>query len=106
MASLTSLSRDAILSKMAEADELGEAAFLRRYCYGPSKVYRVHFDGKSYPSKAITGAALGLSSSEFFGGVAQVVPALLRVGFPVTRNGRRIASAEGTWYIWPTRPRP
>ena len=27
-------------------------------------------------------------------------------GEVIDDSGRRIASAEGTWYIWPTRPRP
>ena len=92
MASLKNLTRDAILDSMAQADDLGEAAFLAATSYGKSKTYRVHHDGASYPSKAIVGFALDLHPSEFFGGVAQVVPALLRLGFTVTRNGRRIAS--------------
>lgn len=92
MASLKNLTRDAILDTMAQADELGEAAFLKAHGYRASKTYRVHHDGRSYPSKAIVGVTLGLAAKKFFGGVAQTVPALLRVGFNVTRNGRRLAS--------------
>lgn len=92
MASLTNLSREAVLDAMAQADELGEAAFLKAHGYRASKVYRISHDGKTYPSKAIVGVALGLPASKFFGGVAQTVPALLRIGFAVTRNGRRVVS--------------
>lgn len=92
MASLNSLSREAVLDAMAQADELGEAAFLKAHGYRASKVYRISHDGRTYPSKAIVGVALGLPASKFFGGIAQTVPALLRIGFAVTRNGRRLAS--------------
>ncbi len=92
MASLKTLSRANILDTMIALDKVGEAAFLKANGYGSSKTYRISYAGKTYPSKAIVGVALGLSSDKFFGGVAQTVPALLRVGFNVTRDGRRLAS--------------
>jgi len=61
---------------MAEADDLGEAAFLRKYGFEPSRRYRIEQEGRQYASEAILAAAHGiqlpdvgpLRSSEFSGG--------------------------------------
>jgi hypothetical protein len=68
--------REAVLRAMAEADKIGERAFLGKYGFGESRRYRIVHEGKSYPSKAILAAAHGyqlpdrgpLTPAEFSGG--------------------------------------
>lgn len=88
MASLRNVTRDRVLAVLERIDQLGEARFLELTGYQASTVYRLRHGGRSYPSKAVVGEAAGLRPSELFGGVAQVVPALQRLGFVVLRNGR------------------
>lgn len=83
MAGLSTLARDNVLKTLELADSMGHPAFLREHGYQASKRWHVRFNGRSYPSKAIVGVAAGLTAREFFGGVAQVVPALKRLGFQV-----------------------
>src|SRR5437879_6930783 len=73
--------RESILEAIAEADRLGDEAFLRQYGYGPARNYVLVENGRRYDSKAIYGVArrfeaprLGpLKASEFSGGEATVV---------------------------------
>jgi len=91
MAGLKHTTRAQVLGALALCDRLGLAAFLAAHGYGSSRTWQLRHQGRSYPSKAILGVAAGLSSAEFFGGVAQVVPALRRLGFEV-RNGQQVAA--------------
>jgi hypothetical protein len=83
--------RSAVLSAIAEYDELGREAFLARYGYGPSRAYFLEHDGKEYDSKAIVGVAVGkqfpeegpLGSDQFSGGDATVRTKLESLGFRV-----------------------
>jgi MoxR-like ATPase len=49
----------AVLSAIAEADRLGEAAFLAKYRFQPSRRFRIAHDGATYPSKPLLAAAHG-----------------------------------------------
>ena len=68
--------RSAVLAAIAEADELGEPEFLRKYGFEPPRQYLIDHDGRRYASKAILAAAHGiqfpqqapLRSSDFSGG--------------------------------------
>ncbi|MDN4984296.1 DUF3578 domain-containing protein [Bradyrhizobium sp. WYCCWR 13022] len=83
--------RDAVLSAIAEYDELGREAFLARYGYGPSRTYFLEHDGRDYDSKAIVGVAVGkqfpdegpLGADQFSGGEATVRAKLEGLGFQV-----------------------
>jgi hypothetical protein len=86
--------RSAVLSAMAEYDELGREEFLDRYGYGPSRSYFLEHDGKEYDSKAIAGVAVGkqfpsegpLRKDQFSGGDATVRAKLESLGFRVRRS--------------------
>lgn len=81
----------AVKSALAEFDEIGREAFLKRYGYGRSRNYLIEYDGNLYDSKAIVGAAFGiqhpdrgpLKHSEFSGGDATVRRLLEGLGFSV-----------------------
>ena len=92
MASLSHLTAANVTATLERIDTEGEAAFLEATGYGASKLYRILANGRSYPSKAVVGVAADLAPADLFGGVAQVVPALQRLGFEVARAGRRVAS--------------
>jgi len=83
MAGLSNTTHANVLDTLATFDRLGASRFLAAHGYGASRRWIVRHNGRSYPSKAIAGVAAGLSSSEFFGGVAQVVPFLRGLGFTV-----------------------
>ena len=75
------VTREAVLSALAEFDKLGRAEFLSRYGYGEAVGYYVVHEGRRFDSKAIVGAAHGfltgrkpLPPSAFSGGAATVVP--------------------------------
>lgn len=91
MSSLKHISRETVLRTLDEADAMGLPAFLAKYGYHAAKAYQIRYMGRSYPSKAILGVAGGLRPAEFFGGVAQAVPALERLGFQI-RNGERVGA--------------
>jgi hypothetical protein len=83
--------RKAVLSAIAEYDSLGQTAFLEKYGYAPARRFWVVYNGNTYDSKAIAGAAFGnqfphqgpLKPDEFSGGERTVVTALKRLGFEV-----------------------
>lgn len=99
-------SAEAVKAAIAECDQLGRDAFLKRYGYKYSRLYPLHFDGRIYDSKAIAGVAYGkqhgvpLKAKEFSGGVAIVVPVLERLGFPIRETSHPVASLEegATYY--------
>ena len=87
MASLTHVTRAAVDAAITECRELGRTQFLAKHGYGDSTVYEIVDGRERFPSKAILGVAAGLTLDDFFGGVAQTVPTLHRLGFTVTRRG-------------------
>lgn len=88
----------AVLSAMAEYDQLGRTKFLQKYGFGKAREYMLRdpTSGRIYDSKAIVGAAYGyafpeqgpLSANSFSGGEATVESLLIRLGFQVVRIGR------------------
>lgn len=85
---LAEIDRDAVLQAIAEYDEIGQDAFLRRYKFGRAKKYVLFHRGGEYDSKAIVGAAhrysagRQLAASDFSGG-EQTVGRLRQLGFTV-----------------------
>jgi hypothetical protein len=82
--------RNAVLGAIAECDDIGPDAFLQRHGYGPALQYFLHYDGKTYDSKAIAGVAYArqhpgshVTASDFSGGEATVARALRALGFTV-----------------------
>ena len=81
----------AVLAAMAEFDELGRQAFLKKYEIGAARRYWVVSEGRRYDAKAIIGAARGyqypergpLKTSEFAGNEKSVKELLEGLGFDV-----------------------
>ena len=87
---LKDITRQAVLAAIAEYDRVGQPAFLSRYGFDPARLYTLVYDGRSYDSKAIVGAAHGflpgekpLAARHFSGGEATVGRLLRRLGFTV-----------------------
>ena len=98
--SLNGITHSAVLSAVAEYDELGQDAFLSKYGFHPARSYFLIRNGKTYDSKAIVGVAHGylpgqqpLSARQFSGGEATVGLLLRRLGFNV-RVGVGISSGD------------
>lgn len=103
LSSLTSV--DAVRTAIAECDKMGRDKFLDHYGYKYSRLYPLHFGGKSYDSKAIAGVAFGkqhgdaLKPKEFSGG-KPVILALDRLGFVVEAASHPVASLlKGATYF-------
>jgi len=83
--------REAVISALKEFDTIGRAAFFAKYGFGAAKGYFIDYDGKSYDSKAIAGAAhayqhgVALASDDFHGGNRTVAARIEKLGFEVTR---------------------
>ena len=81
--------RSAVLKALAEFDQLGRSAFLKKYGYGKALTFMLIHNGSQYDSKAIVGAAYQhqfdkpLRNTDFSGGQASVVPKLASLGFNV-----------------------
>ena len=94
---LSDLTNAAVSAALREFSELGRAAFLKRYGFGPARDYfvRDQATGGLADSKAIVGAAHGyqfpelgpLPSSAFSGGDATVASTLIKLGFEIVRAG-------------------
>jgi hypothetical protein len=80
------VTRQDVLEAITTHDAEGKAAFLSSRGYRDSVRYHLRHDGRSYPSKAILGAAAGLDSSEFFGGARETVALLAKLGFHVRNS--------------------
>lgn len=95
LADLTS--SNAVLRAVEEYDEIGRDAFLAKYGFGRAREYFLEYNGKSYDSKAIVGAAHGyqfphegpLGSDAFSGGEATVQRKLEDLGFTIRFIGKR-----------------
>ena len=75
-----------VLTVLKRCDEMGKDAFLRAYGFKDSTRYHLRHSGRSYPSKAILGVTLGLEADDFFGGVADTVRTLGKLGFHVRNS--------------------
>jgi 5-methylcytosine-specific restriction enzyme A len=87
---LKDITRQAVLAAVAEYDEVGQEAFLGRYGFDRARSYLLAYEGSTYDSKAVIGAAHGylpgeapLSSRQFSGGEATVGRLLRKLGFAV-----------------------
>lgn len=85
---LADITREAVISALAEFDTLGSEVFLSKYGFADAKRYWLLWEGKRYPSKAIAGVAHRfidgqpiLASSSFTGGDASVGRKLEQLGF-------------------------
>ncbi|QJR35213.1 DUF3427 domain-containing protein [Gemmatimonas groenlandica] len=114
--------REAVLRAIAEFDSLGREAFLAKYGFGRAREFFLFYNGRFYDSKAIVGAAHGVSSvsgvplaaSDFSGGEQTVKKTLNTLGFTVIRTRLSEVSPSGetravilTWnpdrWEWPDR---
>ncbi|MBI5154396.1 hypothetical protein HZA57_04080 [Candidatus Poribacteria bacterium] len=87
------LTREIVLQVMEEYDRLGEDAFLSKYYHKPATTYTVRHRGRSYPSKAICGVAMGCIpgsghpkenfDGKLFGGKQGAALWLTKLGFTV-----------------------
>ena len=72
-----------------EYDRMGAEAFFDRFDFAPTTTYDLVRDGRTYPPKAILGAAYELAtgerlaSTDFEGGRSGAVKVLTRLGFRV-----------------------
>lgn len=88
---LADLTRNAVISAIAEFDELGRDVFLKRYGFGPARRFFLLAGELRYDSKAIAGVAHRfarpdegpLSAEEFSGGENTVAARLRELGFTV-----------------------
>ncbi len=96
------LTVEAVHQAMAEFDELGRKAFLKKYGFGSAKGYRLIARGGEYDSKAIAGVAYkflpsggsALQASEFSGGAADAAAKLRALGFEVSDPSQDV---DWTW---------
>jgi 5-methylcytosine-specific restriction protein A len=93
---LADLNKQSVESALAEAATLGRTEFRKRYRFGPARLYFVKWNGESYDSKAIAGAAHGylpgkspLTHNDFSGGEDSVARRLRQLGFEVTEKAGR-----------------
>lgn len=89
---LSDLTREAVLSAIAEHDQLGREGFQLKYGFKDAKRYFLIHDGRPYDSKAIAGVAHKyvpgtggqiLYSNDFTGGKSSVVARLRKLGFKI-----------------------
>jgi 5-methylcytosine-specific restriction protein A len=89
---LSVITREAVLSAIAECDEMGRRSFLDHYGFEPARRYFLHHDGAYYDSKAIVGVAYRyvagrpLSAGQFSGGRQTVGRLLKSLGFEVVNE--------------------
>jgi hypothetical protein len=83
------VSRDDVLSAIAEYDRLGPEAFFAAHGFSYSRNYELVWNEHRYPHKAILGTAYELAtgqrlgSGDFEGGKAGAVRVLGKLGFAV-----------------------
>src|SRR5467141_3284394 len=83
---------NAVKEAIAECDQIGRDAFLKKYGFSYSRLYPLHYQGRTYDSKAIAGVAFGkqhgtpLRAGEFSGCASTVVPVLRGLKFSVAET--------------------
>lgn len=106
MPDFDAVSREHVCKALAEYEDLGADAFLSRYGFGRAREYLLRYDGKSYDSKAVLGAAhkyatgTAAAASEFSGGRTGAAKILRALGFEVVAADHADhpdAPATGTW---------
>lgn len=75
-----------VLTVLEKCDRMGKDTFLDAHGFKDSTRYHLRHSGRSYPSKAILGVTLGLGSDDFFGGIADTVRMLGKLGFHVRNS--------------------
>ncbi len=87
---LKDLTRDAVVAAIDEFDSVGREQFLAKYGFAESRRLFVLYEGKSYDSKALAGAAHAflsgqppLEATEISGGWRHAAGVLQRLGFDV-----------------------
>ena len=96
----------AVLSAIAEFDEVGRPNFIERYGFRRAFNYFLVFNDRLYDSKAIVGAAHGfqfpnegpLRAGEFSGGFATVQQKLQELGFTVRFLDGSDSQPEAYWW--------
>jgi hypothetical protein len=87
------VTRSDVLNAIQEYDRLGPEAFFSQHGFARTTTYELIWDERSYPPKAILGAAYEfatgrrLASGDFEGGKAGAVRVLGKLGFTVRRYG-------------------
>jgi hypothetical protein len=80
---------DHVLRAVREYDDLGPEAFFSAHGFGPTTTYDLICNDRSYPPKAILGAAYEfatgrrLASGDFEGGKSGAVKVLGKLGFTI-----------------------
>lgn len=102
MPSFDQVTRDNVLSALAEYDELGADQFLHHYGFRPSRDYVLWHQGRSYDSKAVLGVAHGFATgtparSGDFTSKAGAAKVLRALEFEVAVTDDLEAPADGTW---------
>jgi len=83
------VTRNDVVRAVNEYDRLGPERFFAHYGFGPSRSYELVWKRRSYPHKAILGAAYELATghrfgpAEFEGGKSGAVTVLRGLGFTV-----------------------
>ena len=93
---IKAVTKERILAVLAECNKLGETTFLKTHGYRPSLRYKLHHEGKLYPSKAVLGVAAGITPSQFSGGASHTARVLLRLGFEVADTKNKTISSAMT----------
>jgi hypothetical protein len=102
--SLSDITSASVKDAINEFDQLGRAAFLKKYGFGRAREFYLAHGGRVYDSKAIAGAAHGFARSkalqpnEFSGGEGAAAGKLRALGFTILKiapkDGKVDASSE------------
>lgn len=92
---LGSVTREAVLTVVAEVDRIGRDQFLKKHGFERARTYELVVGDQRYDSKAVVGVAYGIANPligplrprDFSGGEATVVVALRTLGFHVASSG-------------------
>ena len=89
MVSWNAVSRAHVIRAIEEYDRLGPDRFFAEHGFAPTTTYQLTWEARSYPPKAILGAAYEfatgrrLASRDFEGGKAGAVRVLGQLGFTI-----------------------
>ena len=88
------VNHDHVLQAIKEYERLGPERFFSEHGFAPTTTYELIWEGRSYPPKAILGAAYEfatgkrLASGDFEGGKSGAVKVLGQLGFTVQQKRR------------------